>query len=358
MNFNPPPSSAPDNEWSIEFLRGCAAMMVMYAHYYSLAGMERNLLNFFFTGVNLFFVISGFVFAPYFFHKKIQIKSFFIRRIFRIYPLYLVALCSYAALRYLNGIPIEYFFEHLFFLHTLESKEIAFYFNPAFWSLPPEIEFYLAIPLLCVFFRGGKPVLVLFFAALALHFVLAKNLDSKNLIFQIMMFHLPGLLVEFCLGILTWMVVMAKPSLLWRLLLATLGIVLWLVLAQIFKTGGDAIIYNNKWLNGNMGLFAAVSYAFLMASFVGLIQNPSALLKKFAIFIGNLSFGVYLFHNLMPGALEFSKAWFSSLQYTMVCAGATLVVAWILNRFYENPFRKIGRRWANSVEQSQQVAAH
>ena len=80
----------------IELYRGIAALMVMLCHYRSIVfGDERNLLSFLWTGVDLFFVISGFVFAPHITNAKIKLNSFFIRRFFRIYPLYFLSLWIY-----------------------------------------------------------------------------------------------------------------------------------------------------------------------------------------------------------------------------------------------------------------------
>jgi len=216
------------NEWSVELLRGLAALMVMYAHYYALAGLDRNLFAFFFTGVDLFFVISGFVFAPYFFGKGLAWRAFLIRRVFRIYPLYVAALCLYALQRWVSGQEVDHFLTHLFFLHTTQTREIAFHFNPAFWSLPPEVEFYLALPLLCALFAGVRGVARLWVLALAAHLVLVWGMGEAGgrgrAVLEIVLLHLPGLLVEFALGIVAWRAVAARPGTVPRLLLAVAGV--------------------------------------------------------------------------------------------------------------------------------------
>jgi peptidoglycan/LPS O-acetylase OafA/YrhL len=40
---------------------------------------------------------------------------------------------------------VAFFIRHLFFLNTAVSIKETFFFNPAYWSLPPEIEFYMSI---------------------------------------------------------------------------------------------------------------------------------------------------------------------------------------------------------------------
>ena len=97
------------NEWSIELFRGIAALIVMLSHYWTLIGVEPGIFRFLFTGVDLFFVLSGFVFAPYLFGKKLLIIPHLIRRLFRIYPLYIIALIIYAGLRLQQGLDAEHF---------------------------------------------------------------------------------------------------------------------------------------------------------------------------------------------------------------------------------------------------------
>jgi peptidoglycan/LPS O-acetylase OafA/YrhL len=340
----------PQNEWSIEMLRGLAAMMVLYAHYWQIAGIDRNIFAFSYTGVNLFFVISGFVFAPYFFGKRILNLPFLIRRFFRIYPLYVAALCFYAGLRFANNQDVEHFLSHLFFLHTTQSKEIAFYYNPAFWSLPPEIEFYLALPLLCKAVQGSTKVWALIGLALFLHLLIALT-DAKSTteghLLLVLSLHLPGLLIEFLLGIVAWLIVSQSPGHSIRILIMLCGISLWLILAIFFRDKGDEGIDALWWLKGNIGIIAAFSYALIVSAIVGWLAEPPILLRKIAESLGNISFGVYLFHNAMPIALKNLVPHSSGLGYTILCFGATVLLAYLAHYCYEKPLRLYGRALAN-----------
>ena len=338
------------NEWSVELLRGLAALMVMYAHYYALAGLDRTLFAFFFTGVDLFFVISGFVFAPYFFGKGLAWRAFLIRRVFRIYPLYVAALCLYALQRWTSGQEVDHFLTHLFFLHTTQTREIAFHFNPAFWSLPPEVEFYLALPLLCALFSGVRGVARLWVLALAAHLVLVWGMGEaggrSRAVLEIVLLHLPGLLVEFALGIVAWRAVAARPGAVPRLLLAVAGVALWWGLARIYRDGGDAAIDATWWLDGNLGVWAATAYAAMLTAVVGWVAEPPAWLRWFAIGLGNLSFGVYLFHNLMPSVLAPWRDGVPGPVFALCCVAATLCLAWAMHRYFEEPAREFGRALA------------
>ncbi len=342
------------NEWSIELLRGIAAIMVMFAHYWSLMGGEPGILVFAFSGVDLFFVISGFVFAPYFFGKHLSIIPHLIRRLFRIYPLYLVALFVYAGLRLHQGLGADHFLVHLFFLHTIESREIAVYFNPAFWSLPPEVEFYLVLPILALFVSSFRGVIVTMVAALIVHMILAYTSSpaiSRVNPSTILSVHLPGLLVEFLLGAIAWFIVMKAPKTPVRAGMLASGIIFWLLLASIFSNfdypSGDNAVMANPVMRGNMGVFAAIAFTLIVAALVGWIASPPMWIKFGAIALGNLSFGLYLFHNAAPLILRPYKPYLSALFFSFLCFSLTFLIAALLHIIYEKPLRDFGRAWSS-----------
>lgn len=347
------PRQIADNEWSIELLRGVAALMVVYAHYRVFGGAPRSVLDFTFSGVDLFFVISGFVFAPYFYGKNLDIASFFVRRFLRIYPLYVVALGVYAALHHFNGQGVEHLLKHLLFLHTLETKEIAFYYNPAFWSLPPEVEFYLALPVLCVLFRGERRVGVLLVLAGLSHLGLVAMLgrgDGAARVAEISLFHLPGVLVEFLLGTLAWKTASLQPRSAIRGLLLLAGSILWTILALIFMSGGDAAIESSWWLRGNVGILSALAYALAVSAIVGWIKAAPPPLRAASLWMGNLSFGIYLFHNAIPTALSPFVEALSGGLFAVACTAGTLAISYLAHRFYEEPLRQWGRKQAKRMQ--------
>jgi len=357
MANSPSPTACPrqiaENDWSIELLRGLAALMVVYAHYRVFGGAPPSVLDFSFSGVDLFFVISGFVFAPYFYGKKLDIGPFFIRRLLRIYPLYVVALGLYAALRHVNGQGVEHLLEHLLFLHTLKSKEIAFYYNPAFWSLPPEVEFYLVLPALCTLFRGERRVGILVALAGLTHLGLVAALsgsDGTNRAVEISMFHLPGVLAEFLLGTLAWRAALLQPRSAIRGLLLLAGGTLWATLAVIFMRGGDAAIESSWWLRGNVGILSALAYALVVAALVGWIKTAPPALRAASLWIGNLSFGIYLFHNAMPIALSPFVEAPSGALFATACTAGTLILSYLAHCFWEEPLRQWGRKQAKQMQ--------
>lgn len=133
----------------LDFLRGLAIILVLFRHIPIFPYMETMG----WIGVDLFFVLSGFLvsgllFKEYIKFGNIQPKLFLIRRGFKIYPIYYLSYCLYL-------IPIL-FKNHNFNL-TGFLADITFtqnylwrfgYAYPASWSLAIEEHFYLGFALL------------------------------------------------------------------------------------------------------------------------------------------------------------------------------------------------------------------
>lgn len=339
------------NDWSIELLRGLAALLVVFAHYRAMTGLDSGILGFSYTGVDLFFVLSGFVFAPYFFGRKIGIAAHFVRRFFRLYPLYAVALIVYALLLWQPNTSGKYLLKHALFLHTLESREIAFHFNPAFWSLPPEVEFYIVLPVLAFFTGTLRPILVITVIAAFVHVAIAwfsPSYPAVNII-SLGNVHLPGLLVEFMFGVIAWWAVGRSPSVGMRIALVATGLISWLGLASVFMTLGDSGIEDSYLLRGNMQFMASFAFALLVTGWVGWLKQPPVWLVAVASILGSLSYGVYLFHNAAPLILSSLRTSMSGPGFALLCLGLTLTISQILHWICEEPCRRFGRRLAKRL---------
>ena len=147
---------------SLTGLRGVAAIGVMFFHYFIFVHWvpdkislqtaiikSVNQMHFF---VDLFFILSAFVmtlsYASYF-DKRIQrsdYKTYLLKRIARIYPLYLFNLICYLIVFGRNGLEIKQLLINLLFFNIFfESK---YNFNFVAWSLSVEFLAYLFFPLL------------------------------------------------------------------------------------------------------------------------------------------------------------------------------------------------------------------
>lgn len=121
-------------------------------------GLESSIIKYGVWGVELFFVISGFVISLPFFIKiksknyKILTKEFFIKRIRRIEPpfvisLLIIYLLSLTINRFSFIDSIDNLIATLFYVHKIIYAEWSI-INPITWSLETEIQFYIIIPII------------------------------------------------------------------------------------------------------------------------------------------------------------------------------------------------------------------
>ena len=130
------------------------------------------------TGVDLFFVLSGYLISAQLFStiakgQAISLKEFFLKRFFRIIPAYLVVVALYfciPAFREREALPPLWKF--LTFTQNLGLNLLV---NGTFshaWSLCIEEQFYLLLPLILYFGMGRKWLLItLFIAGFVLRYV-------------------------------------------------------------------------------------------------------------------------------------------------------------------------------------------
>jgi peptidoglycan/LPS O-acetylase OafA/YrhL len=334
----------PGEDAAIEALRGAAALIVVGSHYAHFVTSAPGPWGFAATGVDLFFVLSGYVFAPYFFGRPLAWGPHLVRRWFRLYPLYLVALAAYVWLKTPAPDATKHVVEHVFMAHTLRSLDIAFFYNAAFWSLPPEVEFYLVLPLIAGWLRG-RGFGVLLVAALGLHMALVAAGEPGRGVTPaaIASVHLPGVLVEFALGACSWNLARGEGSRVARVLAGAIALVAMVAIYTTFIAPDPRAAADRwPWISGNIGLGAALGYALVVSGLAGR-PNPQGWKLWACVLAGQLSYGVYLFHNALP-QLRNRYGWpVDGWAAIAVCLAATLVLAWVLHHAVEAPARNFGR---------------
>lgn len=161
-------------------LRFFAALMVLLGHvdlvksFFNIEAksfFER--MNFGGTGVNFFFVLSGFLITYLLLREKdkcttISLKNFYMRRILRIWPLYyFILILGFFILPHIHIIDLPYFKKHFeanymqnLLLYILLLPHVAFSIYPAVphigqsWSIGVEEQFYIFLPLLIKYFKN------------------------------------------------------------------------------------------------------------------------------------------------------------------------------------------------------------
>jgi peptidoglycan/LPS O-acetylase OafA/YrhL len=110
-------------------------------------------------GVPIFFVLSGFILGLPFVlaedgkHSPINLKSFYLRRLTRLEPAYIIV-CTICFLLWALGGRLEFgrYISSLTYSHNIVYRSMS-PMNPVLWSLEVEAQFYLLMPIFALMFR-------------------------------------------------------------------------------------------------------------------------------------------------------------------------------------------------------------
>ncbi len=160
-------------------LRAYAALWVMFFHVNAIVGPKRltftglglsfdvtPLITIGWVGVDLFFVLSGFLLTTHLLERWQHrergelMRQYFRALLLRVFPAYwaqLAVLLSVAVVARGGGMPAwsADLPLHALMLHNL-SERTSFAINPVYWTLPIEFAFYLCLPLIARFLAAGE----------------------------------------------------------------------------------------------------------------------------------------------------------------------------------------------------------
>jgi peptidoglycan/LPS O-acetylase OafA/YrhL len=280
-----------------------------------------------FSGVEIFFVISGFVVPWSLSQSRYRLSNFWTflaRRITRLDPPYLVSVLIAVILIWASshapgfqGAPFVFAWRRLL-LHIgyLNGFAAVDWYQPVYWTLAIELQFYIAVGLLYPWLssRGrAMPALLLGLLGIA-------GLSIRNELF------LSGWIFPF---------------------LAGLNVFRWKSGAIDRWEFGIAVALAGIGTAYTLGptAFVATTFAALAIGFIDL--GPHRILE----FFGAISYSLYLVHVAIGGRvinlasrLELGGA--GKMAATCVALAVSLVAAWILHRAVEIPAQKWSRHFA------------
>ena len=385
----PPRANAPGHVPAIDGFRGTAALLVTIFHCWLYTdppldgGPIRALTVAAGLGVDFFFVISGFVlFLPVVRHGGSfgSLGGYALRRVARIVPAYYVAVFVQAAATpvltafaspFASAGGFAAILAHLLFLQhsvprwlfrklDLHSAVMGFGVNGALWSLTIEAIFYVALPIVAGFyFRNPRAGFVLGVGGalawrwLAFHLPsVATAVDAGNAVVgnaPRLLEQFPGYLGHFAFGMSAAYLFVRTfrrlDSRLARNAEALQIVALVLLLVAMIGYGstprGMPVGIYARYLADLLPPFAFA--ALMLATTLAGPRGQWAMANRFARWIGDVSYGVFLWH--FPLILFFSHTlgWVTGrgngpflLLVLLVLPGAFLF-GWLSRRFIEEP---------------------
>lgn len=378
----------------IEVLRAVAILFVLVLHYFweslpEKGGFLEEFHSYFelWTGVDLFFCISGFVIATSLLEKIAEAPTgsnklgilipFYIRRCTRILPsawlwISIPLILSFAYNQFGYFAPFKSMvgdavaaFTHIFNFHAVDlieaPKEIHHSLS-IFWSLSLEEQFYFVFPFLLLFLPKRNYLWII----LALGFVVQFGVPRPH---SMAIGHGEGgehplwwycrtdsIILGVALALLKEQVDFNKllpDFLINRKGIHVFAFVLILLLA-LFPSELDMVSFST-------GMVALVSAAlvFLAAQDKNLIL-PASPMKNMLVWVGERSFSLYLVHGVVIAVLKETSDRFlgphSAKMFGMGYAAAFLITAFCLSgliahlnfTYIETPLRRKGRKLADA----------
>lgn len=324
----------------------------------------KNLMANGWVGVDLFFLLSGFLIAqPFLRSPDVSIKKFYQNRMIRIFPVYFLVLTLVVIgfFPYYTP-PSENLFQsiilHGFFLHDYTGSDI----NVVFWSLGVELKFYLIAPFILIFTgryihsnqwtKAYLLIIPFIFLAPFLRFITYINhsdIEGYNNFFAIIRspFHMnmDGLFFGVLLAVIFKQI---RPNLENKKLTGFMFVILSCV-TTLYLTSHNLL--------ETFGLFDAVFQTFIISLlFLGLALSGLFFFSNqgadiVSLWGARLSYSIYLIHwPLMPFCLILANLFRTETAYDSLTSAlifmftlwtTSIAIAYVFYLLIEKPFSKL-----------------
>ena len=320
--------------YSIQIIRAIAAFMVVVHHMFLFSvenGLTRIKYEFGAIGVDIFFVISGFVIFLSISNKKHSISSsidFIKNRVMRIYPMYWIVTMLYMfhpAFMNFNMLGTSSIVKSMMLIPMHHINNWVTPFVMQGWTLYFELYFYITAGLLLIMLDGRRTVNAIGIIFLLL-ILLGNSIDKSNAAVSVAT---NPLVAEFILGLTVGKIYIRKASATNLEGVALLGAsVVWLLLAKRYYLGD--MDYSMMPPSTRVLAWGVPSALIVLGLLVVEMANRGMARWKSRVVLmgGDISYSVYLTHyavfKLFSGAAL--MAWASG----SVVGKIALMVMWIV----------------------------
>jgi peptidoglycan/LPS O-acetylase OafA/YrhL len=312
-------------------------------------------------GVSFFFVLSGFILQYNYRNLEGKLPRFYLSRIARLWPVHILTivimflLMPALALWAVDPVGAKIVLTNIFLLQAwVPLRGYVYSFNAVSWSISAEMFFYLVFPLLLLVRRIGLLLLILFAGTLLvltyadLFGPRVDRNDPWSVDWIVVALHFPPMrLLEFSAGMAAARLFLSRPvdwsfgSATGREILCLAIMVLSVALTQRVATQG----VTGQWISqcGNFAAFALVIVVFA----IGRGALSSALRHPVLVWLGDISFAMYMFHKIVIDfaiASQMTVLWGKTIS-VLVIVTVTVVGSHLLWWGWERPAQRTLLRW-------------
>ncbi|MFO7305193.1 MAG: acyltransferase [Gammaproteobacteria bacterium] len=359
----------------LDGVRGAAIILVLLHHIarsleheFRLDSDLLELMQFGWCGVDLFFVLSGFLITGILYESKLKsqyLRNFYVRRVLRIFPLYFMALAVVQLLRHTWSQPNLFGYGDPIWMWTYLTNVYiavqgfgAFGMVDHFWSLAVEEHFYLVWPF-AVLIGNRRQLMALATAIIlialssriiiALYQGPAQILEAKSAMLYVLT---PLRMDSLALGGLIALAARGEGGIKWLIPLARMALVAALVVLSLVVLIARGLDHDHPLVQ-TIGLsvlalgFGAVLVLSIGAAFLARVFAHGALR-----WFGKYSYGMYVWHPIIfilvwhsdvGRALRGGNSALHIVASTATALSITLVVTLLSFHLWEKRFLTLKR---------------
>lgn len=316
----------------IDALRGIAAVVVVLYHYIILYGDKFGhekenyieILSLGHYGVQLFFIISGFVI----YMSVLKVKStsdFLTKRAIRLYPTYIFAICvtfivvAFSSVDTLKTGFLDMLVNMTMFQDFLGVKNV----DGVYWSLRVELTFYLLMALLLIFNLERKVMLFsISWLVISAIIQLTNGFAATETTALVEKFSMSNYCQMFIIGIMFYYIWQEGNQLKYQLMIAA------------------SLIYDFAFEGMTSGLF---SVFFILIFYLVLNDKMKWLQSKTLVYLGAISFPLYLIHQNIGYVIinKLESMGYVSEVYLFLPIGISLLLAHLISQYVEKPSHNV-----------------
>lgn len=342
---------------SLDYFRGVMAAAVMIYHYTLwYAGdvsYDSLLAKMGIYAVSIFYILSGVSLGLVNQNKVFSsrnIKNYFMKRFFRIAPLFWLCLTVAILYKviYYNFIGGEGAINlyHVFLNYTLLFGfiEPSAYLSTGAWSIGNEIVFYSLFPLSILFARKVTLLCILpislflysYFAFIVMDHDMSVDSQWENYVNPFNQWFL------FVAGNVLALYRKEIGILFRRQLVPLLTLIVWVCIFVYFPVGDDSFIISG-WTRISLSFLSIL----MVLSVLYISTENESYIEQLLSLLGACSYSIYLLHPLVSYPLVFVFKFFSfDLLYAyLLSAVLTLCVSYITYNYFEKPILKLSNRF-------------